>query len=252
MRYTILRNLAASALIVTSVACGGGDGSSTTPAAAPKGSAEGLWTGRTSTNRTIAGLVLDDGTYWLLYTSVGNSAVLGGAVQGTSTSTNGNFTSADGVDFNFEGAGINSFTFSGTYVQKSTLGGTLTAPGVSFTMTTAYDADYDLTPSLATIAGTYSGTAITAGGTDSATVTISGAGAITGSSALGCNFSGTGSVRAKGNVYDVSVTFAGGNCSNGTDTVTGVAYYDATTKVLTSTALNTARTNGFMFAGTKP
>lgn len=82
---------------------------------------------------------MDDGTYWLLYTSMGNTAVLGGAVQGHSTSANGNFTSADGVDFNFEGLGINSFTFAGTYVQKSTLGGTLTAPGVTFTVSTMYD-----------------------------------------------------------------------------------------------------------------
>jgi hypothetical protein len=135
------------------------------------------------------------------------------------------------------------------------LGGTLTyIGGTTNTFTSTYDADYDLTPSLATIVGTYSGEAVTVGNTNPelATVTIAGGGAITGSSAGGCSFTGTASPHAKGNVYDISVTFNGGVCTNGTNTVTGVAYYIAAQKGLVSTALNSGRTNGFLFEGTKP
>ncbi len=53
------------------VACGGGYGESDAsslpqPTAA---SAEGRWMGATATGRTVAGLVLEDGSYWLFYSA---------------------------------------------------------------------------------------------------------------------------------------------------------------------------------------
>lgn len=170
-----------------------------------------------------------------------------------SSSSNGNFNSSNGIDFNLEGLGINNFSLSGTYTKKSTLGGTLAyTGGTTNTLTSTYNTDYDLASSLATIAGTYSGTAATLGGVEAATVTVTSSGAISGSSADGCSFTGTAATRAKGNTYAVSVTFGGGVCSNGSGTVSGVAHYDATSKQLISAALNTDRTNGFLFEGTKP
>lgn len=250
MKYSVA---ALSIVAVALSACGGGGGSSPTMNPVTPTSAQGLWNGTTSSGRSIAGLVLDDGTYWFIYTAVGNNAVIAGAVQGHGTSSNGAFTSSDGIDFNLEGLGSNGFSLSGTYTDKSTLGGTQTyTTGGSGTFTTTYSTDYELAPCLATVAGTYSGTAATLGGTELTTVTISSTGAISGSSASGCAYSGTASTRAKGNVYDVSVTFNGGVCSNGTTTVTGAAYYVLTSKRLISAALNTGRTNGFLFEGTKP
>jgi hypothetical protein len=74
------------------------------------------------------------------------------------------------MDFNLEGLGVNAFTLSGTYTAKSQLGRTLTyTGGTTNTFTSTNDTDYDLTPSLATIAG---------------------GGAITGNSAGGCGFTG--------------------------------------------------------------
>ena len=158
------------------------------------------------------------------------------------------------MDINLEGLGVNAFTLAGTYTAKSQLGGTLTyTGGTTNIFTSTYDTDYDLTPSLATIVGTYSGEAATVdSGPEATIVTIATGGAITGASASGCNFTGTVSTHAKGNVYDVSVTFNGGACTNGTSTVTGVAYFIAAQKELVSTALNSGRTNGFLFLGTKP
>jgi hypothetical protein len=251
----------ALAILATSVAlasCGGGGGSSSSAPPPPPpdlGTAEGLWNGTTGSGRSFSGLVLDNGTYWFLYTAVGNNAVLGGAIEGDGTSSSGKFTSSNGMDFNLEGLGINAFTLAGTYAAKSQLGGTLTyTGGTTNTFTSTYDTDYDLTPSLATIVGTYSGEAITADSSspEAATVTIASGGAITGTSAGGCSFTGAASTHAKGNVYDVSVTFNGGVCTNGTSTVTGVAYFIAAQKQLVSTALNSGRTNGFLFLGAKP
>src|ERR1035437_7385465 len=73
---------------------GGGDGGSSAPPASVT-TAEGMWTGTTSSNRTVNGFVLDDGTYWVLYSVANNSNTIAGGVQGTSTSNNGNFTSAN-------------------------------------------------------------------------------------------------------------------------------------------------------------
>jgi hypothetical protein len=100
-------------------ACGGGGSTVTAPT--PAGTAEGLWNGTISSGRTATGLFLDDGTYWVVYSSVGNSAVIAGAAQGNGTSSNGIFNSSNGIDFNLEGLGVNRFTLAGTYTAKSTL-----------------------------------------------------------------------------------------------------------------------------------
>ena len=136
--------------------------------------------------------------------------------------------------------------------SKSSLDGSITYPSSATTFTSSYDSDYDLTPSLTDIAGIYSGSALTSGGLDPATVTFTSAGTIDGSGASGCTFSGSASPRAKGNIYDVSVTFDGGICANGTSTVTGVAYFDAPSKQLTTVGLNSDRTDGFIYVGIKP
>lgn len=253
--FTTIRSFATLAVASALSACGGGGGnSSAAPPPPDLGTSEGLWGGTTGTNRTIAGLVLDDGHYWFIYTAVGNNAVIGGAVEGSSTSSSGNFNSSDGLNFNLEGQGITGFTLAGTYTKKSKLGGTLTyTGGTTDTFTSTYNTDYDLTPSIATVAGTYSGSGIAIGGSvELVTVTISSVGAITGMGAGGCSFTGTASLHAKGNVYDVSITFGGGVCVAGTGTVAGVAHYDASQKQLISAALNSGRTSGFLFEGVKP
>ena len=226
-RFTINSVLSVLTASIALTSCGGGAGTSSGASPPPPsnlGTAEGLWNGTTGSGRAFSGLVLDNGTYWFLYSAVGNNAVLGGAIQGDGTSSGGKITSTNGMDFNLEGLGINAFTFAGTYTAKTLLGGTLTyTGGTTDTFTSTYDTDYDLTPSLATIVGTYSGEAATVdSGPEAATVTIASGGAITGSSAGGCNFTGSVSTHAKGNVYDVSVTFNGGVCTNGSSTVTGV------------------------------
>lgn len=257
-----------SKALVVSVAvlfsgCGGGSDASPTPAPAstptptptptPTTSAEGLWVGQTNTNRKIYGVVLDDGKYWFVYSAVGNTNVLGGAVQGHAVSGNGVHTSTNGIDFNLEGAGANAFEMSGQYINKATLHGTIKySPSEQVSFSTAYDSDYELTPNITLVAGSYTGVAATSAGSEYVTLTVGSGGLISGSGASGCSFSGTASPRSRGNVFTISVTFGGGNCANGTSTVTGVAYYDRDVKELTSAALNASRTEGFIFVGNKP
>ena len=232
-------------------ACGGGY-SESNPSSLPQHtatSAEGRWTGTTSTGRAVAGLVLEGGSYWLSYSARDQPNTLAGLVQGTGTSHSGSFGSSNTRDFNVEGAGIWAATMRGTYVPNKSFDGTisyLTGDIESFTST--YDADAESAPNLTLVAGTYAGLR-----TDhhTVTVTVDAAGTLSGHSTDGCTVAGTLSPRAKGTVFHISVTFEGGTCRQGSETVTGVALYEAATDRLYGAALNNARTTSSLFLGTK-
>ncbi len=255
MKFFRISALCAVVLIalITILGKGGGDGGTTTSPTTPT-SPEGLWNGTTDDGRTIAGLVLDDGTYWFIYSPVGNSTLIAGVVQGDGAGQNGSFTSADARDFNLEGLGVIDGTISGNYVERQSLDGTTTYPSLSdqVIFTSTYDTDYDLTPSLSIIEGTYTGAGYSSGGVELVFVTIFANGTLSGNSAGGCSYTGSVSTRASGNVYDVAVTFEGGVCVNGTATIDGIGYFDAASNIVTTAGLNNTRTDGFLFRGVKP
>jgi len=233
------------------IACGGGYGESNVSSLpqAPATSTEGRWTGATPTSRTVTGLVLDDGSYWLFYTARGNPTVLAGLVQGTGTSHSGSFGSSNTRDFNLEGAGIRAATMSGSYVPKKSFYGTIAYfNGDTGSFTSTYNADYESAPNLNLVAGIYAGLRAD---NHTVTVTVDSAGTLSAHASDGCIFAGTLSLRAKSNVFHTSVTFGGGACRHGTETVNGIAFYDAATHRLYSAALNSARTNSSIFIGTK-
>ncbi len=232
-------------------ACGGGysesDVSSLPQSTAT--SAEGRWSGTTPTGRAVAGLVLEDGSYWLFYTARGNPNVLAGLVQGTGTSHSGSFGSSNTRDFNVEGAGIRAATMNGSYVpNKSFLGTIAYFNGQAESFTSTSDADSESAPSLTQVTGTYTGLR-----TDihQVIVIVNAAGTLSGHSTDGCSITGTLSPRVKGNVLYTSMTLEGGACRQGTETLTGVALYDIATQRLYIAALNHTRTTSFLFLGTK-
>jgi hypothetical protein len=148
-----------------------------------------------------------------------------------------------------EGAGIRAATMRGSYVPNKSFDGKITYfNGDTESFTSTYDADYESAPNMNLVAGNYSGLRAD---NQTVTVTVDSAGTLSGHSTDGCTFAGTFSPRAKGNVFHNSVTFGGGACRQGTETVTGVAFYDAATHRLYSAALNSARTNSYIFIGTK-
>lgn len=232
-------------------ACGGGYSESNV-ASLPQPtvtSAEGRWTGTTPTDRAVAGLVLEDGSYWLFYSAKNNPNILAGLVQGSGTSHSGSFGSSNTRDFNLEGAGIHAATMRGSYVPNKSFGGTITYfIGGTESFTSTSDADAELALNLTQVAGTYSGLR-----TDNhtVTVTVESAGTISGHSTDDCTVAGTLSPRGKGNVFHTSVTFGGGACRQGNETVTGVTFFDAATNRLYIAALNNARTTSYLFLCTK-
>jgi hypothetical protein len=235
-------------------ACGGGGGDQAVDAPATSGpKAEGLWVGSTSTDRSITGLVLETGDYWVLYSSPNNSGVVAGVVQGNYAATASTLESSDGKDFNMEGAGITAVTVRGSFNPKATFNGQINYPNASGTVTfsSSYQATYEKPASLADITGTFTGVSASSGETEGASLSISSTGNITGTDASGCAFTGTAKPRAKSAVYDLNVTFKGGVCVSGTNTLTGIGYFDATNRRLFGAGANQGRTSGFMFIGQK-
>jgi hypothetical protein len=231
------------------VGCGGGGGDA--PAAVPSVvSASGLWKGATNTNRTITGLVLSDSTYYVLYSAVGNPNLIAGVVQGTGSLNGSTFSSSNGRDFNIEGAGVLPVTVSATAATKQSLNGSVVYTGGTTTFSSSYSVDFEVTPTLAAVAGTFSGQVALSQGVQSASVTVSSGGQLTGTGS-GCAFSGTVTPRTDGNAYNFSVTFGASPCFFAGQTLTGIAYYDATVKRLYAAAPNASRTDGVLYVGTK-
>jgi hypothetical protein len=237
-----------NSLLVIAVAvsaCGSGQENAT-------GTPEGLWHGASGFGRSLNGLILEDGTFWFAYSAPGNASVLAGFFQGSSHVGVTNFTTSNNVDVNFVGTGVSSggVEFAAGYEQQAALSGVLDFRlQLPDTFNANYDSSYELTPALAAIAGDYSGSSATPGGVEFSAATISLAGTILGSSASGCTYTGTAAPRAQGNVYNISITFGGGACVNGTATLTGVAYLEGS--VLTAMTLNGDRTKGFLLELTK-
>jgi hypothetical protein len=206
------------------VACGGGyresDVSSLSPPTTT--SAEGRWTGSTRTGRTVAGLVLEDGSYWLFYTARDNPHVLAGLIQGTGTSHSGSFGSPNTRDFHVDGTGIRAGRMSGTSVPKESFHATIIYfNGETERVRSTYVADSESASNLTVVAGTYVGLRAA---DQTVTVTVDAAGTLSGHTSDGCTVTGTLSPRAKGNVFHVSATIEGGTCRQETEPLTGIAF----------------------------
>lgn len=157
--------------------------------------------------------------------------------------------SGTGREFDLVGQTNTTGTITGTFSPKSSISVTTSGGG---TFNGSYESSYDQPVSLAAVAGSYMGAAVTgATVTTNLPVTISSTGAITLPETNSCAGSGRATPRASGkNVPDVSVTFTGVGCALGNGvTVTGIGIYED--GVLVSLALNGAQTDGFIFAGEK-
>lgn len=221
--------------------------------------AEGLWRGSSDTNRTVTTLILDNGFYWMLYSSAGNSTTIAGVVVGNTLSSNGNITSSNGKDFNFETGALFPLTWAGSYTAQTRLQGTLTytdIPGGIVTLNATHDNTYNATPNLAAISGTYTGASRSlANGSQNTTFIIYATGQVSGSRVDGCTFTGNVTPRPRGNAYTVSLTY-GNNCDERnrgrSASSTGSAYFNPANRQLSSVTLNSSIADVLLFMGTKP
>lgn len=236
-----------SCLIVTACGGGGGGDAPSSPPPAPASaadSAEGFWTGTASSGYSLLGAVLDNGEYWVMYHANG---FLYGVVQGVGRSNGGSFSSSSGLDY-FLGGGVTPVAVSASYRSRTSLQGTVTpqSGGAPITFTAGYDSAYDTPASISAVQGTWRGR-LTSG--ESYAINVAPGGALSGAGSSGCTFTGRISPRASGKaVYDVAVTFNGGVCLLGTQTIRGIGVVAGTAQqpALFTAALNATRSAGFV------
>lgn len=234
--------------------CGGGGDDGGADPAAVTAAAAGVWAGTTSTNRDMTALVTSDGSYYLLYSGVGKPAAIAGFVQGTGIVSDGNFTSADGLDFNLESVPAPAATAAaveGGVAQRFRFGGTIrpgTAAAVTFQATP--HASSGTAPTLAALAGAYPGEATFLYGTRPAKFTVTAAGAVSGE-INSCTITGTATPRSDVNAYDLTIVFGGPPCAAPLPGMSfqGIAHY-ADNRLLAAVR-NSAVRQGIVFSGTR-
>jgi hypothetical protein len=229
-------------------ACGGGGNDSPAIEKPVANAAEGFWEGTSSTGFLVSLVVLENGETWGVYSS---GALIVGAVTGNTT-TNGSTLSGTGRDFNIASRTVVSGSYSGSFAPKTTINVTTVPTNVHFTG--AYRTEYDQSPSLSSLAGTFTGSGVT--GTSpvqSISVVVSPSGSISGQPSLGCSAIGTATPRPSGkNIFNVALTFSGSTCALGNGaTASGVAYYDVASSKVLVMGLNAAKTDGFIYIGHK-
>jgi hypothetical protein len=214
--------------------------------------AEGTWRGLAAGSLTTT-IILDDGVFYIFQAVPGSPDAIEGFTQGNSTSANGVFSAFNVKSFNFvEGDVITTGALSASYQpRKWFLGSQQDDTGQTIWFGAYFDSMYDAVPSLAELAGTYSGQARFGPpfGVQVFSAALDASGALGGSFGT-CGFNGTILPRPRGNLYNIAVTF-GGACAFPGQTFSGIAYLDPLMQRLMVAALNAPRTAAGMFIATR-
>lgn len=246
----------ASFSVLASCGGDGGDPASPAPPSPPPvpASPAGFYVGTSGagpTLREVSTLVLDNGRIYSLYSGPagGPPTTITNVVVGDGITSGNNFTAASIHDINFETTSTTPGALTASFTSRSSISGSVSTGGPSVTFTGTYSTGYESAPSLATAAGTYNGIVGFSAGREAASVVVASNGAITGTSLSGCNLSGTASLHASGNVYDVSITIGAGCIYPAATVLTGHAYLNGNT--LHSVVLNPGLTDGLIFSGSR-
>ncbi|MCF7695192.1 hypothetical protein KPG66_03380 [Mycetohabitans sp. B2] len=230
--------LAATVLVFTQYGCGGGGGDVSSPVT----DAQGIYKGTTSKNQEIFALILDDGSFYALYANEG-SPWREKLLIGTVKASGGTLSSSDVIDYDLTNAETHKTTISATYAPKGWLSGTLTGPdvdGESITFKTTYDEDYEKTPTLAAITGTYRGTTKGLNTSNSTGVSITTDGYIALDSGA-CKAKGTIAPRTSGNAYSLTLNFdESPSCTYSGQTQSGIAEVGDNAVIMVARAADTS------------
>jgi hypothetical protein len=227
---------AAFTLALLQACGGGGGGGSDSGSGAATASAEGLWEGIASSRGNaldISLVVLENGRYYGVYSQNGDAY---GLLEGNGSVAGGTFSSSNGRDYPFGDLVYTPFTLTAALTPKVSIGGTAQYSSFQATFNATYDTSYDTAVNLASLAGTYTGSAGTLQGVEDVTLVVASSGSFIGTSSTGCVLSGTMVPRSAGKaVLDLTVTFDAATCGESL-TVTGIA--------------GQSETNGLVFAAT--
>ncbi|TFY97338.1 hypothetical protein [Ramlibacter rhizophilus] len=257
------------ALALTLSACGGGGGGggeesaiaettiestapdSTTPKAE---SPAGLWRGATDAGKDFTAFVLTDGVttgYMIVYSDKSTKSVTG-FVQDGAEIIGRTIRASNSLDYNFETGQFGVTALSGSVNDSGAFEGRLIRPTGPELLTANEYHSLEGTPTLAQVAGTYSGEFVGLETREAATIVITEAGEIVKTSASGCTASGEVFPDSKLNVYWISLPFDQTCKSPGWND--GIAYWDPKTAqlyVITGPDWDAVWGRGYVFIGAR-
>jgi hypothetical protein len=222
-----MRKLLLSALATTLLLAGCDETTEPPAAEPPSATAAGLWNGAfrldsdaPADTRKFHALVNSDGDFHLIYTGVGGTG-LAGLAQGSGSSSSGTLTYTARVTVR-DAAGSRSGALAGSYVVASRFKATVVTSTddlfINPDNSVNYDPRYGRGPAtLPNGVVTLNGTALTAGGTGAATVTLNKAaadptlvvsGQIDPAAASPCDFFGPVAAANAGNYFELALSFA--------------------------------------------
>lgn len=232
------------------VACGGGGGGSSSDNSI---SAEGVWSGSSSSGYNFDLLVLENGDLYSIYgTLSGGVLLVRGFDQGSSKMT-GSTLNANITEYDYSGTSTGTVTakvVTGTSLNGSAINssGTSTVTFTSSPLSTAAATyNYNTAPVISDVLGNWVGTVLDG---SAATVSISAAGGITGNN-QGCTFTGTASPRSSGkNIFNMTLTFGPSPCTYPGQKVSGIALdylLSSGKRQLLAAMQDSTKAHGYMF-----
>lgn len=243
---SILLTLASTSLLA---ACGGGGSSPSTSESAsssvPKTETQvvaptnlatlitGVFDGSDSDGQALTTILQNDGSYFMV---LGNP--LKSAVVGTGSLNNSSFASSNGVDLSniVNGAPTkNPVVLSASYSLKQSFNGSIsyTANGQSKTFVSTYNKSFESLPPLASLVGSYSGSIVTNGISETGVnLTISADGSLRGNLTCGCVINAALAPRDDKLAYVATLAMTGGDHPLKGKSIAGNVYLDVAQKRL--------------------
>ena len=219
--------------------------------------AKGVWAGSTNLNEGAFALLLDDGRFEFVYTKAGTSDDVA-VVMGTASTSGGTLTSTDSTSYP-----IAQVAESTGFAAPASVSGAMSGRELNFTVVSAVSTrsfsgtfvqGSDQSPSLADLSGRYGGYTGHVGGRRDATLTIDAAGNVRGANDALCAFVGTVTPRPGVRAFDWSIHANNLNCIFGHRPISGILYYDPSTRRLHAFATFSDDVRGadeYFFVGTK-
>ncbi|HKX42043.1 MAG TPA: hypothetical protein VJO99_12865 [Burkholderiaceae bacterium] len=249
------RTGAIGAVLLTSVlvvGCGGGgDDDGPPPSALDR--AAGFYEGTTVGQRHISVIVLETGRYYTIYGPLGSptSSQIEGVMVGDGDAGGSTFSSNSLQNVNFTNQTSTPGALSATFsLQRYFDANIAYVGGATDSFAADYSFDYEQQPSIASVAGNYSGQLAAIDGVETAALTISSSGAVSLATPGGCSAGGTIFLHPFGNVYDISLSY-GALCPAAGQTLTGHATYHSATGAFTAIATSPTFVDVTLVLGTK-
>jgi hypothetical protein len=230
------------------------------PVALPTTTVSLVFDGRiTDTNQPVTTLLQADGSYFQVYSDTTVVGAPAGVILGAGALSNGSFSSANALDLNLVGTGAQTpvqANVTATYREGQSFNGTVTyansakAPAA---FSGAYNNTYSTLPTLASLAGVYTGSIATKDvREDNIKLTVASDGTLTGQISCGCTITASLAPRSDRTSYVATLAFTGGDHPLSNKSIGGNVYLDAVKKRLYIIGKLGGTGDGAIFVGTKP